>query len=217
MSNGKSNHVLRMFAAAIVLVLVGAAISQAQAADSSSKGKSKKITAMTTTTGPAATPAEYVIGTEDVLAINVWKEPDVSRTVPVRPDGKISLPLIGEIQAAGKTAKQLQSELSAGLQAYVASPEVTVIVQEVRSQKINVVGEVNKPGTFVLTKPMTVLDGLAQAGGFREFAKVSKIYVLRVNPDGTQTRFPFNYKKVIKGRDAAQNIQLESHDTIVVP
>ncbi len=201
-----------------LLTLMFGALAHAQSADSSSKSKKKDSKHTAAASAPnSAVPVDYVIGTDDILAINVWKEPDLTRTVPVRPDGKISLPLVGEIQAAGKTPRQLQDELSTTLKSYVASPEVTVIVQEVRSQKINVVGEVNKPGTFPLLKPMTVLDGLAQAGGFREFAKTSKIYVLRVNANGTQTRYPFNYKKVIKGQAAAQNIELESHDTIVVP
>jgi polysaccharide export outer membrane protein len=217
MMQHKARYVWKPCVLAFLLVLAVAAV-HAQSANSSSKGKASKKTATATlqASAPVAAP-DYIIGTEDVLAINVWKEPELTKTVPVRPDGKISLPLVGEVQAAGKTPKQLQEQLSTGLQSYIASPEVTVMVQEVRSQKINVVGEVNKPGTFILVKPMTVLDGLAEAGGFREFAKTSKIYVLRVNADGTQTRFPFNYKKVIKGRNSAENIQLESHDTIVVP
>ncbi len=122
---------------------------------------------------------EFVIGTGDVLAINVWKETEISRVVPVRPDGRFSLPLIGEVQASGRTTKQLESEIAEKLKDYVSEPEVTVIVQEIRSQKFNVLGMVMRPGSYTLTKPMTVIDAIAIAGGFRDFAKQKDIYVLR--------------------------------------
>jgi len=160
---------------------------------------------------------EFVIGTGDVLAINVWKEPEVSRVVPVRSDGRISLPLVGEIQAGGRTPKQLETEISAKLKDYVSEPEVTVIVQEIKSQKFNVLGMVMKPGSYVLTNPTTVLDAIAMAGGFRDFAKQKDIYVLRRAADGNQTRLPFNYKDVVKGHKSTQNVALQSNDTIVVP
>jgi polysaccharide export outer membrane protein len=159
----------------------------------------------------------YVIGVDDVLAINVWKEPDVSRTVPVRSDGKISLPLAGEVQASGETPLQLEKLLATKLQSFISEPEVTVIVSEVKSQKFNVLGMVSKPGSYPLTNSATVLDAIALAGGFRDFAKQKSIYILRQNPDGSQSRLPFNYKEVIKGKDSAQNIRLQPRDTIVVP
>ncbi|HUO25039.1 MAG TPA: polysaccharide biosynthesis/export family protein [Candidatus Aquilonibacter sp.] len=161
--------------------------------------------------------AEYVIGNDDVLAINVWKEPDVSRNVPVRSDGKISLPLVGEVQAAGRTPLALEQEIASKLKNYIDEPEVTVIVQQINSQKFNILGMVNKPGSYVLANSATVLDAIALAGGFRDFAKQKNIYVLRQNADGTQTRIPFNYKDVIKGKQPAQNIKLQAGDTIVVP
>ncbi len=167
--------------------------------------------------GGDPTSEEFVIGTGDVLAINVWKETEISRSVPVRSDGRISLPLVGEIQASGKTPKQLESEIKTKLKDFVSEPEVTVIVQEIKSQKFNVLGMVMKPGSFPLTKPMTVLDAIALVGGFRDFAKQKNIYVLRATSDGKQLRLPFNYKDVVKGRNSAQNIELESNDTIVVP
>lgn len=160
---------------------------------------------------------DYLIGADDVLAINVWKEPDLCRTVPVRPDGKITLPLIGDIAASGKTPRKLQQEIQEGLAAFVAVPEVTVIVQEVKSRKFNIVGEVTKPGSYPLTESTTVLDAIAQAGGLAEFAKSNNIYVLRIRPDGSSSRLPFQYKHVLKGSKLAQNIQLQSHDTVVVP
>src|SRR5271170_36905 len=159
----------------------------------------------------------YVIGVDDVLAINVWKEPDVSRTVPVRSDGKISLPLAGEVQASGETPLQLEKLLATKLQSFISEPEVTVIVSEVKSQKFNILGMVSKPGSYPLTNSATVLDAIALAGGFRDFAKQKSIYILRQSPDGSQSRLPFNYKEVIKGKDSAQNVRLQPRATIVVP
>jgi polysaccharide export outer membrane protein len=159
----------------------------------------------------------FVIGADDVLAINVWKEPDISRSLPVRSDGKISLPLVGELQASGQTPSQLEKEIAAKLKSYVSEPEVTVIVQEIRSQRINIMGMVARPGSYLLTNQMTVLDALAAAGGFRDFAKQKSIYVLRQNADGTQKRLPFNYKEVIQAKNADQNVKLQARDTIVVP
>jgi len=158
----------------------------------------------------------FVIGNDDVLAINVWKEPEVSRSVPVRSDGKISLPLAGEIQAAGKTPLQLERDMATKLKDYVAEPEVTIIVQEIKSQKFNMLGQVARPGSYSLAQAATVLDAIALAGGFRDFAKQKSIYILRQSPGG-ETRIPFNYKDVIKGKNSAQNIKLQPRDTIVVP
>src|SRR5580698_4251113 len=159
----------------------------------------------------------YIIGDDDVLSINVWKEQEVSKTVPVRSDGKISLPLAGEVQASGETPLQLEKLLATKLQSFISEPEVTVIVSEVKSQKFNVLGMVSKPGSYPLTNSATVLDAIALAGGFRDFAKQKSIYILRQNPDGGQSRLPFNYKEVIRGKDSAQNIKLQPRDTIVVP
>jgi polysaccharide export outer membrane protein len=159
----------------------------------------------------------FVIGNDDVLAINVWKEPDISRSIPVRSDGKISLPLVGEVQAAGRTPLKLEQDIAARLKNYISEPEVTVIVQQINSQKFNILGMVSKPGSYPLTNSPTVLDAIAIAGGFRDFAKQKSIYVLRQNPDGSQTRIPFNYKEVVKSPNPAQNIKLQPRDTIVVP
>jgi polysaccharide export outer membrane protein len=159
----------------------------------------------------------FVIGDDDVLAINVWKEPDVSRSIPVRSDGKISLPLAGEMQAAGLTPLALEREIASKLQSYISEPEVTVMVQQINSQKFNILGMVAKPGSFSLTNSATVLDAIALAGGFRDFAKKKSIYVLRRNADGSEARLPFNYNQVLKGQNPAQNIKLQPRDTIVVP
>ena len=159
----------------------------------------------------------YVIGPEDVLAINVWKEPEISRSVPVRPDGKISLPLVGDLTASGLTTDKLRDDIAAKLKEYISNPEVIVIVEGVKSRSFNIVGKVGKPGAYDLAKPMTVLDAIAVAGGFMDFAKTSKIYVLRRQADGSRKMLPFNYKLVIKGRGLEQNVELQSGDTIVVP
>ena len=159
----------------------------------------------------------YVIGADDVLSINVWKEPDVSRSVTVRSDGKISLPLVGELQASGQTPRQLEQEITKRLQSYISEPEVTVIVQQINSQKFNILGQVLKPGSYPLANSPTVLDAIALAGGFRDFAKKKSIYVLRQNPGGGQVRLPFNYKDMVKGKNTDQNVKLQPRDTIVVP
>lgn len=164
----------------------------------------------------AADPS-YVIGDDDLLAITVWNEPDLKQAAPVRPDGKISLPLVGDIQAAGRTPVQLQADIAAKLHAFITHPDVTVVVQQINSLKFNILGRVAKPGSYSLSTTMTVLDAIAAAGGFQDFAKQKAVYVLRANPGGGESRFPFNYKDVIKGKHLEQNIKLEPHDTIVVP
>jgi polysaccharide biosynthesis/export protein len=165
----------------------------------------------------AAFGDRYEIGIGDVVAINVWKDAELSRTMPVRPDGEISLPVIGEIQVAGLTTAQLQALIVSRLDPYIRNPQVNVIVQEIKSRTFNVMGKVNKPGSFDLTKPTRVLDAIALAGGFQEYAKQSRLYVLRPLPSGEQTMLPFNYKAVIKGKRPTENVQIQSGDTVVVP
>jgi polysaccharide export outer membrane protein len=177
----------------------------------------KEVQAPTQMMSGAPKKDEYVIGPEDVLAINVWKEPEISRSVPVRPDGKISLPLVGDLTASGLTTDKLRDNIAAKLKEYISNPEVIVIVEGVKSRSFNIVGKVGKPGSYDLAKPMTVLDAIAIAGGFQEFAKSNKIYVLRRQADGSRRMLPFNYKLVIKGRGLDQNVELQSGDTIVVP
>jgi len=162
--------------------------------------------------------ASFVIGNDDLLSINVWKEPDVSRpSIPVRPDGKISLPLAGEVQAAGRTPLQLEQDIAGKLRSYMDTPEVTVIVQQINSEKFNILGQIVKPGSYPLTRGTTVLDAIATANGFRDFAKQKSIYILRQSSTGAEVRILFNYKDVIKGKHSEQNIKLEPRDTIVVP
>jgi polysaccharide export outer membrane protein len=158
-----------------------------------------------------------VIGENDILEVDVWKDKEISRTVPVRPDGKISLPLVGEIQASGMTPLQLQEDIAHRLKNFLENPGVTVIVSDPRSHHFNVVGQIAKPGTYPLSQSMTVLDAISAAGGFRDFAKETKIYVLRTTPGGSQERLPFNYKDAIKGKKPENNVVLKPGDTIVVP
>ena len=159
---------------------------------------------------------EYLIGPEDLLVINVWKEPELSRTVPVRPDGKISLPLVEDIQASGLTPIQLARAIETKLKRYITNPATTVIVQKSNSHHVYLMGQVVRPGAYPLVPEMTVLQALATAGGFREFAGVKDIFVLRT-VGGESVKFPFNYKKVIRGKRPDQNILLRNGDTIVVP
>ncbi len=203
---------------ATVLTLAGGLAAQAGAANPNNGPAPTQSTA-TSSASPATKPHDdtFIIGADDILAVNVWKEPDISRSVPVRSDGMISLPLAGELQASGQTPHQLEIAIAGKLKSYISEPEVTVIVQEIRSQKFNILGQVARPGSYPLTNASTVLDAIALAGGFRDFAKQKNIYILRQNPDGGQSRLPFNYKEVIKGKDAAQNIKLQPRDTIVIP
>jgi len=174
-------------------------------------------TAPVTSANSTMVGEHYLIGNEDLLAINVWKEPDVSRMVPVRSDGRISLPLIGEVQAAGKTPKELEGEIARGLRDYISEPDVTVIVQETKSRRFSILGQVQRPGSYLLNGDMRVLDAIAIAGGFRDFAKVKNIRILRQQAEGKQISLPFNYKDVVKGTNSGQNVELQPKDTIYVP
>ncbi len=158
----------------------------------------------------------FVIGNDDVLAINVWKEPDISRSIPVRSDGKISLPLVGEVQAAGLTPLALEKDIAERLKSFISEPEVTVMVQQINSQKFNILGQVARPGSYGIANSPTVLDAIALAGGFRDFAKQKAITILRQGPGG-EARMHFNYKDVSQGKNMEQNIKLQPGDTIIVP
>jgi polysaccharide export outer membrane protein len=203
--------------AAVCFAASGALWGQVATPSTAPAPVTQNVASAQTGDGAKAHDNTYVIGNDDVLAINVWKEPDVSRSVPVRSDGKISLPLAGEVQAAGRTPLNLEQDIAAKLKSYIGEPEVTVIVQQINSQKFNILGQVTRPGTYPIANSATVLDAIALAGGFRDFAKQKSIYVLRQNADGTQARLPFNYKDVVKGKNQEQNVKLQPRDTIVVP
>jgi polysaccharide biosynthesis/export protein len=213
------------WAGRLAALLVCAVLSSPLCAQSAAPGDANRPNPTAKTVSPdhsadpsAAKPHDnsFVIGNDDVLAINVWKEPDISRSIPVRSDGKISLPLVGEVQAAGLTPLKLENDIASKLKNYISEPEVTVMVQQVNSQKFNILGQVVRPGSYVIANSPTVLDAIALAGGFRDFARQKSIYVLRQNPTG-ESRIPFNYKEVIQGKNMSQNIKLEPGDTIIVP
>ena len=164
----------------------------------------------------AAANPNYSIGAEDVLTIDVWKEPEISRTVPVRMDGKISLPLVNDLQAAGLTPTQLSSDIAERLRKAIVNPQVTVIVSQMNSQRIYIVGQVIRGGTFPLAPNMTAVQALSSAGGFTVFANLKKIYVLR-SENGQEEKLPVNYKDVINGRKPQADVHLKTGDTIVVP
>jgi polysaccharide biosynthesis/export protein len=197
------------------MAAVGLAAGAAFAQDSKAQdAKAKPGVPPCATCGQAASP-DYVIGSEDTLHVSVWKEPDLTATLPVRPDGKISLPLLNDVQAAGLTPMQLASDLTTRLKKYVSEPQVTVVVTQMNSQKVFLLGEVLHTGAVPLSPNMTVLQVLSTAG-FSQFANTKGIYILRTE-NGKQDKLPFNYKAVVKGEHMEQNILLKPGDTVVVP
>ena len=159
---------------------------------------------------------DYIIGPDDVLDVNVWKEQDLTRSLQVRPDGKISMPLIGDVQAAGTTAGVLAKTISERLKKYLTAPQVTVILTQINSQKVYVIGEVTRPGAYPVLPGMTILQAISSAGGLTQFANSKKIFLMR-NEDRTQAKYPFSYKEVLDGRKAEENLAVKAGDTIVVP
>jgi polysaccharide export outer membrane protein len=207
--------------AIFVLTILGSGSAPAQQSADKGQKAGQVLLARTGAVGKSvpyavAPDANYVIGAEDLLDISVWKEPDLTRTVPVRPDGKISLPLLNDIQAAGETPTQLAAHVTESLKRYVTDPQVTVIVTAINSQRVYLLGEVTRAGAYPLLPGMTVLQALSSAGGLTQYAHLQKIYVLR-DAEGSQTKFAFNYKEFLKGRNPEQNVVLKVGDTIVVP
>lgn len=165
--------------------------------------------------GAAQVAPDYVIGPDDVLHIAVWKEADLTATLPVRPDGKISLPLLDDVQASGLTPKQLSDSITEKLKKYIADPRVTVVVNQINSKRVYLVGEVSHTGPMPMLANMTVLQAISSAG-LTQFANTKGIYVLRTE-NGKQQKMPVNYKKLVKGEQIEQNYLLKPGDTIVVP
>lgn len=195
--------------AVLLALLTGGSsfISAAQQPPAATKPASSRLPASPT----------YVIQPDDVLDVTVWKQPDLSfRGLPVRPDGKISLPLINDVQAAGLTAMQLSNAITHDLKRYLVDPQVTVVVSAVNSQRYYMLGEVPRPGVFPLLPGMTALQAISAAGGFTQFANTKKIYILR-QVNGKQIKLPFNYKDVLNGTALQENVKLKPNDTIVVP
>jgi polysaccharide biosynthesis/export protein len=183
--------------------------------DSDSR-KAQEGSADTQTPPVANNDSDYRIGPQDILRIDVWKEEQLTRTVPVRPDGKVTLPLLNDVHAAGLTPMQLSQAIGGELKKFITNPQVTVTVMEINSRRIYVTGEVLRSGAYPMLPKMTVLQALSGSGGFTQFARTKKIYVLRTE-QGKQTKLPFNYNEVLSGKRAEQNIVLEPGDVIVVP
>jgi polysaccharide biosynthesis/export protein len=190
--------------------------TQANQQKSAVQGKNADSKGTQSGSGQITPPSDFVIGDSDVLNINVWKEPEISQSVVVRPDGKISLPLIGEVLVSGLTPVQAQTLLATKLQSILTNPQVTVTVTEIRSRMVFVTGEVLKPGAYPLLVPTSILQSITNAGGLGQFANRKGIFVLRM-VDGKQQKIPFNYSQVIKGEKSEQNILLHPGDTVVVP
>jgi polysaccharide biosynthesis/export protein len=195
--------------------MVPGMLAQADPAKNDKPATEKPEPPSATSFSAPAAGSDYVIGSDDQLHISVWKEPDLTETLPVRPDGKISLPLLNDVPAAGLTPAQLAASITDRLKKYIADPRVTVVVTAMNSRRIFVTGEVTHTGPMPLLPHMTMLQALAGAG-FTQFANVKAIYLLRTE-NGKQVKIPFNYKEVVKGRHPEQNIPLKPGDTIVVP
>ena len=182
-------------------------------ADSSASGRGDTLPAPPKPdSGVAVDPKTYVIGAQDILSIKVWREQDFTGLYTVRPDGKITIPLFGDVQASGLTPERLGEQLKQGLANYINSPDVSVSLQTVGSKKFYITGEVNRPGEYTLAIPTKVFDALSNSGGFRDFANKKKIIIIR----GTD-RLKFNYQDILRGKNLEQNIFLENGDTVVVP
>jgi polysaccharide export outer membrane protein len=217
--------------ASALLAALGAATAHAQSRPQSGAPATPAApTAATSTAAVTATPSaavapvggyplstDYIIGPEDVLQITVWKNESLSRILPVRPDGKISLPLLHDIHAAGLTPMQLRDKIANALGEFMPNPEVAVTVSDVRSYRVSVLGEVQKPGQLQLKADTTVLEAIALAGGFRDFASPGKIMILRKDSKGTTQKIPFNYNRVVKDNRSQDNVTLKSGDVVVVP
>lgn len=202
-------------AVAVLWLLAGSALAAAPSQKQAAPAKVPQGATPVAVAAPAS--GDYLIGPQDVLTVNVWKEPEVSANqVPVRPDGKISLPLLGDVQAAGLSPAQLTAAITEKLKRYISEPRVTVTLTAMNSQRIYIMGEVTRPGAYPLAPYTNVLQGLANGGGFTEMADPKKIYILRTE-NNAQVKLPFNYREVVKGHKPEQNVMLRPGDTIVVP
>jgi polysaccharide export outer membrane protein len=217
----KKRHLLTGLA--LCVWLAGAGTSDAQSGGSSARPANAGAPATpapppatAAPTQPVPTTPGFVIGPEDVLTVFFWREKEMSGDVVVRPDGRISLPLLNDIEAAGLTPEQLRDKLTEQAQRFVQDPNVTVVVKQINSRRVFVTGMVGKQGSYQLTAPTTVLQMLSMAGGLQEFAKQDKIVIMR-NESGRTVRYPFNFKDVLEGRNLRQNIELKPGDTVIVP
>jgi len=202
--------------AMILLVCFIADTAQAERDSRANQSKGPKAQVSVAPDQNVPNDPAYKIGPQDVLKVDVWKEDQLTRTVPVRPDGKITLPLLNDVQAAGLTPMDLAGIIRDELKNYVNNPQVTVSVTEINSRRIYVTGEVVKAGTYPLLPQMTVLQALSSSGGFTQFARIKNIHILRT-VNGQRVKLPFNYKEAINGKNPEQDIELRPGDVIVVP
>src|SRR5262245_295271 len=212
-------------------ISVASAAGQAAAPQNGSSPTAPVATAPVTkgpvTTSPAApssttlpsliSPTDYVIGPDDILTIVFWRDPDMTKDVVVRPDGKISMPVLNELQAAGLTPEQLRQGITEAASKFFEAPSINVTVKEIRSRKVFITGMVAKPGAYVLSSRMTVIQLIASAGGLAEFAKSDKIAIVRTDDKGVSKRYAVNYKDIMKGKNMKQNVELQVGDVVDVP
>jgi polysaccharide biosynthesis/export protein len=200
----------------ILSLLISVCVAMAVYAQSPTTQPAVNSDALRGTPAGPIDDSKYIIGPEDLLTVYVWKEPELTQTISVRPDGKITLPLLNDLTASGCTTQELKDKISSGLKQYISEPNVTVIVQSARSQKASVLGEVARPGTYFINGPTNVLQLLSLAGGFRDFASTDKINIVR-QENGKTVKIKFNYRDFIKGKNLDQNVQIKPGDIVVVP
>jgi len=202
-----------------VIILFSCFIAAGAQAHGDSRGKQSKGPKAQVSVAPepnAGNDPAYKIGPQDVLKIDVWREDQLTRTVPVRPDGKITLPLLNDVKAAGLTPMELAGVIRDELKNFVNEPQVSVSVTEINSRRIYVTGEVVRAGAYPLLPQMTALQALSSSGGFNQFARIKSIHIFRM-VNGKKVTIPFNYKEAINGKNPAQDIELQPGDVIVVP
>src|SRR5258706_7998781 len=210
-----------VFAVAVVAATSAPVLSQTSNSQQSTQTTQTASTSPTANrpegvSPPAKVGKDYILGADDVLDVSVWKEQELTRSLQVRPDGKISMPLLGDVQAAGLTPGQLAQNVTDKLKKYLTAPQVTVILTQINSQRVYVTGEVTRPGAYPVLPGMTILQAISSAGGLTTFANSKKIFLMR-DENHIQTKYPFSYKEVLDGRKAEENLPVKAGDTIVVP
>jgi polysaccharide export outer membrane protein len=216
-ANCRSKSIASSIAIAIAIAIATPGFAQAQkpAVSAQSVPAAAVAAAAPRATDPVVPPG-YVIGPDDQLSIVFWKDKEMSADAQVRPDGRIALPLINEVQAAGLTPDQLREKITEESKKYMEDASVTVVVRQINSRRAFITGEINRPGAYPLTSPTTVAQLIAMAGGLREYANSKKIVIMRTE-NGKQRRLPFNYKDIIDGKNLQQNVELQPGDTVIVP
>ena len=205
----------RCFSIAAIAACLAAPAYAGQAANQAAASAATAVAPVTAAVA-VQPPADYLIGPDDVLNVVFWREKDMSADVTVRPDGKVSLPLLNDVQASGLTPEQLRLEITKAATKFVEDPTVTVVVKTINSRKVFITGQVGKPGPYQLSGPTTILQLIAMAGGVSEFAAVKDISLVRTE-NGRTTSYRFNYEDVSKRKNLQQNLELKPNDTVIVP